>query len=72
MEKILLIFVETDTCMTKLLILQNKFVLTKATNHKTSESLANFNLAFQVCQNWLRLDQFGNAVLFLCTKKIQK
>ena len=46
MEKILLIFVETDTCMTKLLILQNKFVLTKATNHKTSESLANFNLAF--------------------------
>ena len=70
MEKFLLIFVEADTCMTKLLILQNKFVLTKATNHKTSESLPNSS--FQVCQNWLYLDQLGNAALFLCTKKIQK
>ena len=49
MKKFLLIFIETDTCMKKLLILQNKFVLTKATNHKTSESLANSS--FQVCQN---------------------
>ena len=70
MEKFLLIFVEADTCMTKLLILQNKFVLTKATNHKTSESLPNSS--FQVYQNWLYLDQLGNAALFLCTKKIQK
>ena len=49
MEKFLLIFIETDTCITKFLILQNKFVLTEATNHKTSESLANSS--FQVCQN---------------------